>query len=360
MKARSICTNRKVKIIVIATWILSMFLMSPLLIVFKFEKINIPNADDINMCFERWPDFETKLCFEFLLICVLFMFPVLFMSYAYITISKTLWFVKEKNVNTDKALVYQIKKSATNRLNSFRKRNNQSETDDVNKIVVERLNGIDKELEISLLDASSIENNHQHQSRSKSSITKRTGGKRKIEKPLLNKARKYSNSAAVNSLIYQLKIYNSKNSSTRTKSSNLNLKSSLSERNRSCLRATSQLVKTRGNEIAIHKLIRSRRRVVKLLIILVFLFLISWFPYHFMSLLIDFVLYWEHKFGDFTSTSKIHSETTSIMFSIHVYPIALCLALANSATNPVCFITLSHGFRNMFKTAFKRWCIKTH
>lgn len=220
MKARSVCTNRKVKLILIATWILSVFIMSPLLIVFKFERREIENIT-FSMCFEKWPEFEAKLCYEVLLICALFCFPVIFMSYAYFTISKTLWFVEQKE-NLNKAFIHPLKlvnsvvhvsaaataaesrqqqKHVTFKKNKneskmikidLRKTNNKNKKsilcktklecdmnqiakeqqqlknivlkeEDINKIDIEKLEAIenesDKEMEYSLLDASSIENN---------------------------------------------------------------------------------------------------------------------------------------------------------------------------------------------------------
>lgn len=117
--------------------------------------------------------------------------------------------------------------------------------------------------------------------------------------------------------------------------------------------------KQRRNVEAINNLIESRRRVVRLSIVLVLLFLFSWLPYHIISLSIDLLLYGEQK-TDLSESSDLNlspqqpATTKSQFISIYIYPIALCLALANSVTNPVCYITLSHGFRNMFKTSFRR------
>jgi hypothetical protein len=102
------------------------------------------------------------------------------------------------------------------------------------------------------------------------------------------------------------------------------------------------------NEHAFNKLIRSRQRVVKLLIILLLLFIISWLPFHINGILIDLAAIWEvnavggqHKGKDFYSDTLIEQ----------LFPISLCLALANSAANPVCFIALSQSFREKFKAS---------
>lgn len=124
--------------------------------------------------------------------------------------------------------------------------------------------------------------------------------------------------------------------------------------------------KQKRNLDAINNLIESRRRVVRLSIVLVLLFLFSWLPYHIISLTMDVLVYAQqtkNESSTTTTTNKSATTTTTTASSsgddshfigLNIYPIALCLALANSVTNPVCYISLSHGFRNMFKTSFNR------
>ncbi|CAF0943700.1 unnamed protein product [Brachionus calyciflorus] len=421
MKARSICTNRKVKLILFLTWILSIFIMSPLLIVFKYEKRKIyKNHAEFfvfNMCFESWPEFEAKLCYEVLLICTLFIFPIIFMSYAYVKISRTLWFVEKKpeslhdmnslkggsnlednhdrlsiktssssikmnfsslrfkslnlknknDLNSHRESLYKRRRYASskrvNKTNNYQsiKRDHEinnkifegdNRNEDLNQIEQNHRNpknlqhqDSQEEMEYSLIDASSIENNLNNLESEKSCFAKL-----KLKKKRLKNKKSSDEIGHVNSHS-NLKL-------EKRISAEQKLNNRLNNNDRIIPYSTSQLIKSPRNQLAIHKLIRSRRRVVKLLIILVFLFILSWFPYHFMSLLIDFIFYWEQSEVKTDSLNNKQSETISSMFSTHVYPIALCLALANSATNPVCYITLSHGFRNMFKTALKRF-IKT-
>jgi len=99
------------------------------------------------------------------------------------------------------------------------------------------------------------------------------------------------------------------------------------------------------NEQAYNKLIRSRQRVVKLLIILFLLFIISWLPFHINGILIDLAAIWEA--GGQQKVKGFYSDT----LIEQLFPISLCLALANSATNPVCFIALSQSFREKFKAS---------
>lgn len=102
------------------------------------------------------------------------------------------------------------------------------------------------------------------------------------------------------------------------------------------------------NDIAINKLIYSRQRIVKLLIILLLLFIISWFPYHINGVAMDLAAIWDATFIENEQPStKIISKT----LIEELFPITLCLALANSATNPVCFILFNQSFRDKFKTS---------
>ena len=108
------------------------------------------------------------------------------------------------------------------------------------------------------------------------------------------------------------------------------------------------------NELAINKLISSRQRVVKLLIILLLLFAISWLPYHINGVLIDLAAIWEVLSNNekILSNNKREKEFQYTQTLIEqLFPISLCLALANSATNPVCFIALSQSFREKFKAS---------
>ena len=113
------------------------------------------------------------------------------------------------------------------------------------------------------------------------------------------------------------------------------------------------------NEVAINKLMSSRKRVVKLLIILLLLFIFSWVPYHINTVLIDIAAIWELNLGPGTldatrKTSTLNFVTTQTLIE-QLFPISLCLALANSAANPVCLIGLSQNFRDKFKASYCRW-----
>jgi hypothetical protein len=509
MKARSNCTNGKIRFVVICIWIGSFIIMSPLLMVFTYEEqeIVIKNfgfSRTFQTCIENWPFFEVKLAYEIFLIFVLFIFPILFMSYAYIAISKILWFVETKSVNkyhadesnynskyeqsqqkpqqlsaqpsmNSSSIGVNEQNSQTKRLrsqnpvstktkclnpktsqklNEFSVKYNQNvvqikdlvKTDLIGNqsslCFFERTKKLDSfklkkfnhmlnrkqqsnELELSLkkdkemcarenkrdaesncrdeslvkdyknvadsyIDASSADH-HQIDLPFRSRQTRHRMQREKIKKnqqksgdwcclsKLFNKSTekkkakklKYETSSktvALNSLAHQLSIYkdvdlrktkqlseehskinsqamNSKHVCSKhiTNNTKNNLRSSTKSTN---------LLRYRKNEIAIHKLISSRRRVVKLLITLVCLFCISWLPYHLTTLSIDLFLFWEAK-----TKQKPSDLSLSSILTRNVYPFTLCLALINSATNPLCYMTLSHGFRSLFKISFRRCCV---
>ncbi len=382
MKARSICTSRRIRLALAMIWLLSCMIMAPLAFVFKYEEqiINIDHSNlsytiTIRKCYEKWPSLQAKLIYELILIVVLFLAPAAFMAYAYRKIAKTLWFADKNSsvivtpadaqctlaVHSDSVSCdlnrsrVKPKRRTISSLRKNRKAKSASITDDQmkkigvttagslpveeptavrnmdhleKKLSKQRLN---KELEYSLLDVSACEedgeeinelaegmmNNSECDANSLSE-KRRKIARRKRKTPSTCSD---SNRAAVNSLIHQLQIYNS----TKNKSF------------------------ANRNEQNIQKLIESRKRLVKLVIILIIMFLVSWLPYHVVSLAIDFFLYWEQSL-----TLNYYYATSSTLqtASTYVYPVTLCLALTNSTTNPVCYMTLSHGLRNMLKTSF--------
>ena len=463
MKARSMCTSRKVRIVVITIWILSLFIMSPLLIVFKYEKNDIAIfgfTHSFESCIEKWPFFELKLSYEVLLIFFLYIFPTVFMSYAYFTITKVLWFVGDKNLNNDlKSSSQQIYNYDCNTLNNtinhnynnensrysyesakrsqINKHSNVSDDDcktnnnnnnkedlifaseneltynnsrvengqhlKIQNLFVKCLKKTPKSNQVESTQELTISRNNSSRYRrggsfnSKRSVKSSKSVKRrdslKSSNNILNNDDKYSNAPALNSLAYQLRIYDSfyKKNLKRAQSSPISHQTipQLSQNNLIELNSVNvnsniinyetikplgsqqqlqapymKQMNPRRNEIAIFKLIKSRKRVVKLLIILVMLFMCSWLPYHIIAISIEIILFREEKYkpidnvsSDF-STSNIKptdddGETISSLLSKNIYPMVLCIALANSASNPVCYMALSHGFRNKLISSFK-------
>ena len=309
--------------------------MSPILFTTKYEVFPIPKSmdivhPDVIICIEDWPNMELKLFYDIFLSCVLFFFPIAFMLYAYYTVSKILWFTsKDKNNSIKMALVETVqlvntvgmsikKEMGLNQANSFRPEANQC-SDNLNK----SQNVLPKQI----LHSSSV----------LSSQSKETNHKEVVFKKL-NFKKKFNESIAIKeSLAYQLKICDSNKKLKETKYS-------FARRRMNIL---SPIIRNK-NELAINKLIKSRQRVVKFLIILLLLFILSWLPYHINQLLGDFASIWE---ANFISGNLAESSLVSKTLIDHLFPISLCLALANSATNPMCFICLSQSFREKFRNS---------
>lgn len=113
----------------------------PLLLVMKYEEIhvdliNMTNSivffeEKFTVCKESWPNLEMKLIYNIFLAFFLFLFPLIFMSYAYINVSQTLCFTesnqlpiikKVKIVNTfsvQQSIKYKVKKQNEDKISQF-------------------------------------------------------------------------------------------------------------------------------------------------------------------------------------------------------------------------------------------------
>ncbi|KAH9510236.1 hypothetical protein Btru_042518 [Bulinus truncatus] len=79
----------------------------------------------------------------------------------------------------------------------------------------------------------------------------------------------------------------------------------------------------------VDRLLLQRRKTVRTLVLLVFLFACSWFPFH-------VVYFWL----EFNSRSSYVSVVNT-----YVYPLAQLVGLSNSSINPILYCFLSNGFR---------------
>lgn len=123
MKVRSGLTGGRAKVALACVWVLSALIMSPLLLVFRYQEETIElnqaelveaelgpdiiNPSDysvsIKKCFEVWPSIRVKMLFEIFLFGTLFIVPAIVMAFVFYNIAKTLWF------NVDKAYASQIR-----------------------------------------------------------------------------------------------------------------------------------------------------------------------------------------------------------------------------------------------------------
>jgi len=352
-KARVNCTNNKIKVVVCLIWIISVFIMSPFLIVNKIQsplkKFNI----DFQICIEEWPYYEIRLVYDILLFIILFVLPLAFISYAYMTISHVLWNVEEQLIES--SINFPKLKCEINQLQMNRKvslqRSLSSNILDNNRING-KLNTFNscRNIHNEIIELKRLNDGTLHPVASLKSFIGSASSLIQFTKDSTNTQSLHHNS------IHHLPIltveYLNKKSAEK-----LNIKTCCVKKPN--ITRNNKKVASMRNQMK--NLIKNRRGIVKLLIVLVILFVISWLPYHLVSLLIEILYYIEiskssdsmqhlspHKLDNLNATqTKAHEVLTE-----YVHPVTLCLALANSATNPVCYCILSNGFRKMFKINF--------
>jgi hypothetical protein len=318
-KARVVCTSVKIRFTVIAIWLISILIMTPLLFVSKLRRIILSNVKTFDMCVEEnWLRFEYKLAYDTSLFLILFLFPIMFITYTYTKVSKTLWNIEDK-------LLYERETTTT--------RTNETNVS-----------------AFSVMKNKDPVNNDRSSMDSLNSSEHLSANRRNLCKAFCFKwTKKQSDEPDEAAMQIVLRKKNEKTDCSNTSSV-------LQWENNGTSVQYTKTTRKKSNDDAINKMLRSRRRVVKLLVVLVILFVISWLPYHFVNLTISFLhyahVYQSNKLDNSTQVNHTYDESERMTYhniSEFVYQITLCLALANSATNPMCYCLLSRGFRSMFK-----------
>ena len=345
-KARVSCTNKRIKLAVSIIWLVSLFIMSPLLIVNKLENRLKPLGIDLPMCVEDWPYFESRLVYDSLQFLILFVLPIIFITYAYVTISHVLWNVEENLIvhsGYNKLSVNKSKVKLSNNLNNIEtyslkpSASSQIKSQESNKPkLISSFNSC-KDINKECIELRVKMPEHRDLLQPAGSLNSVIGGA-----AAANMNRKSSS----NEPIYQYYSRCQTNAKELPKyKANEYARSTYSIASVYTQQRKSMRVASQRSQF--NNLIQSRRRIVKLLIVLVFLFVISLLPYHLITLLIDILHYMESAHDSKEANDKLY-----VNLSEYVHPITLCLALANSASNPVCYCILSHGFRKMFQINF--------
>ena len=86
-------------------------------------------------------------------------------------------------------------------------------------------------------------------------------------------------------------------------------------------------------------MLMGRRRILRMLIVLVSFFAVSWIPYHTINIYLDF--------------NQNHPHIGTL--ALYVYPIAQLVALSSSAVNPIFYCFLSKSFRDAFTQTCLKW-----
>lgn len=294
IKFRTLQSPSRTIIVLILIWVVSCFIMSPLLFVFKYieEVVEVDHATiteysvAVSKCFENWHSIKVKIVYEFFLGLVLLILPIGLMTFSFVKISKTLWGGSAYN-SVKKCMAHQPSKCLTQLVIKIRKNS-------ISSILNEADEGVISKLVIN------------------------------IERP---KTTLQTDRLVMNNFIYQLEL-----NRNRSREDSYNSKSSVRK------------------HAALVKLIEGRQNIVKLVIVLIVLFLICWLPYHCVSLVIDFLIFVDNQ----RKTNSLISSRAASLLSQYIYPSTLILALSYSAANPICYMAFTPGVFSMLKTAFRR------
>ncbi|KAM4031485.1 QRFP-like peptide receptor [Anomaloglossus baeobatrachus] len=92
LHARTFFTTRRLGFMILVVWIFSSGLCVPLLFMNRTQNLVLfPGHLAVVVCTERWPSINMKLIYNFLLFCVLYVFPVLFNLLICFLTSRRLW-----------------------------------------------------------------------------------------------------------------------------------------------------------------------------------------------------------------------------------------------------------------------------
>lgn len=289
IKARQL-SHSKTKSIVFFIWFISVCIMAPMIAVSVYEKIDLPNFNELTITIN--------------------------INYNHSQMNnknnKNIFICKEEWPNLELKICYNIFLSfflfflpVSFMLYAFVQVNKTLSIDHSNHVL--------KRFKNNSKSKSNNNNNNEKQKSPKNSL--------KLS----------DNNNATSSLVVQLELTNRNLSATNNDTNN----SSSSSGNNG---GGGMFRKATRNEQAILNLIMSRQRVVRLLIVLIILFFISWFPYHLVCILIDFM-----------HIAKLNVD----YLTEYVFPITLFLAHANSAQNPICFLLIRKDFFRKIKNKCK-------
>ncbi|CAD5112552.1 DgyrCDS1762 [Dimorphilus gyrociliatus] len=89
--------------------------------------------------------------------------------------------------------------------------------------------------------------------------------------------------------------------------------------------------------------LRSKRKVIKMLVVIVALFAICWLPLHLFMIVLDSVPSW-------TKKTELQPILNGIYYTVH------WLAMSNSCVNPIVYSFLNDSFRADLKRLVRNWC----
>ncbi|CAF2417121.1 unnamed protein product [Rotaria sp. Silwood2] len=421
--SKLLCTSTRVFVIIGAIWIASFLLMIPLIV---HHRIIDPFDTTLTACAEEWhQNMNARLVYDFILLFVLFIVPLTLMTYCYIRISFSLWFIDS---NVRKPLSASSSSTTTNTArfsaisedfppidineirrqtspknrpyyihyhkgyenDSKRKQQQQQQKENQNKDEYRLLVNLSgKKLISNRPVRSTTTNDIKPKSFSITTTTITTTVPTTIARTTCRRSSSLigrhfgENTYTTNNHLNQsqqarqISLRSRHSTSPHTSGILRSSFTSLQSQNRilgSTIRRINGNIhsntntnnnnnKHRSTVDVEHasRFLKSRRRVVKLLITLVIVFFITRLPFNILSIYIDITS--NTYLPDNTYTNRSKSDTmdnTNVVFSsdvtntdkkmtlvLYVNPILQLISLSNSVINPLCYCIMSHAVKNI-------------
>ncbi|CAF2851474.1 unnamed protein product [Rotaria sp. Silwood2] len=419
--SKLLCTSTRVFVIIGAIWIASFLLMIPLIV---HHRIIDPFDTTLTACAEEWhQNMNARLVYDFILLFVLFIVPLTLMTYCYIRISFSLWFIdsnvrkplsssSSSTTNTARFSaisedfppidINEIRRqtSPKNRPyyihyhkgyeNDSKRKQQQQQKENQNKDEYRLLVNLSgKKLISNRPVRSTTTNDIKPKSFSITTTTITTTVPTTIARTTCRRSSSLigrhfgENTYTTNNHLNQsqqarqISLRSRHSTSPHTSGILRSSFTSLQSQNRilgSTIRRINGNIhsntntnnnnnKHRSTVDVEHasRFLKSRRRVVKLLITLVIVFFITRLPFNILSIYIDITS--NTYLPDNTYTNRSKSDTmdnTNVVFSsdvtntdkkmtlvLYVNPILQLISLSNSVINPLCYCIMSHAVKNI-------------
>ncbi|CAF1289008.1 unnamed protein product [Rotaria sordida] len=361
--SKILCTPTRIIVTIVMTWIASLLLMIPLIL---HHRIVDPFEITLTACAEEWhQNMNARLVYDFILLIVLFILPLTLMTYCYIRISFSLWFI-DSNIQTT---------SSTSTINTGRF---SILSDDFQNDI--RLNSAQNTRSLCVHYHKTNENNLNRQQLDDYRSLLMPNRQRQQNTILNNNNNTYNHSLNIISRRFSDNNYKSNTNclqlNKQQRSTSIGQRYSISQYTTGIFRS-SVISLQNQNRISnannpqrrsifdfehASRILQSRRRVVKLLITLVIVFFITRLPLNILSIYIDVTSNTYLPDNTYTNITKFGfnedqvavyssyvTNTDKKMFLVlYVNPIFQLFSLSNSAINPLCYCVMSHAVKHIF------------
>ncbi|CAF3723185.1 unnamed protein product [Rotaria sp. Silwood1] len=358
--SKLLCTPTRVIITIGMTWIASFLLMIPLIL---HHRIVDPFEITLTACAEEWhQNMNARLVYDFILLFVLFIVPLTLMTYCYIRISFSLWFI-DSNVQTPLSTINTGRFSTISEdfLNDIRTNAGQN----TRPLCVHYHKTNENNLNRQQLDdyRSLLMPNRQRQSTllNDDNTTHRHSLNIMPRRFSENNYKSNTNNIQLNKQQRSISICQRCSISQYTTGILRSSVISLQNQNR-ISNGNNQPRRSMFDFENASRFLQSRRRVVKLLITLVIVFFITRLPLNILTIYIDITSNTYIPENTYKNTTKLGSNEDQIAFYssyvsntdkkmflvLYVNPIFQLFSLSNSAINPLCYCVMSHAVKHIF------------